>query len=57
MLIHCKCFSADSLLQMLMNAKRGWPASALNAAARIRGVVMSAAVVMVYCTCKNMTHV
>jgi hypothetical protein len=57
MLIHCTCFLTDSLLQMLMNAKRRWPASALNAAARIRGAVMSAAVVMVYCTCKNMTYV
>jgi hypothetical protein len=57
MLIHCKCFFAVSMLQILMNAKRSGSASAQNANARIHGAVMSAVVVVVYCTCKNMTHV
>lgn len=42
--------------QMSMNAKRGQPANVQNANARIHGAVMSAAAVVVYYTCENMTH-
>jgi len=41
---------------MWMNAKTSWPASVQNANAKIPGAVMTAAAVVVYCICKNMTR-
>ena len=44
-------------VKMLMSARRSWPANVLVANAKIPGAVMSAAVVVVHCTCESMTHV
>lgn len=41
---------------MLMSARRNWLANVLSANAKIPGAVMSAAVVVVHCTCESMTH-
>ncbi|MBA0755420.1 hypothetical protein Gogos_022190 [Gossypium gossypioides] len=40
---------------MSMSARRSWPANVLGANAKIPGGAMSAAVVMVPCTCESMT--
>ena len=45
-----------SFFQILMNAKKGWPANAKGANARIPGVVMSAAAMVIHCTCEITTH-
>ncbi|KAG8499216.1 hypothetical protein CXB51_005649 [Gossypium anomalum] len=41
--------------QMSMSARISWPANVLGANAKIPGGAMSAAVVMVHCTCESMT--
>ncbi|KAA3484235.1 vacuolar-sorting receptor 1-like isoform X1 [Gossypium australe] len=45
----------STAVKMSMSARISWPANVLGANAKIPGVAMSAAVVMVHCTCESMT--